>query len=113
MTTLSLSADAPFDDEESFLEFIGLNEIAHQTIARFLQKFGIPISRVPLLASPLSNSDWLLDHWALHQAEGRALGIPVPDLSAVDFSDEQQYLDWMRSHAALHEAENLALGIFT
>ena len=113
MTTLSLSADAPFDDKEAFLEFIGLNEIAHQTIARFLQKFGIPISRVPLSESPLSNSDWLLDHWTLHIAEGRALGISVPDLSAVDFSDEQQYLDWMRSHAALHEAENLALGIFT
>ena len=113
MTTISIFADAPFDDKEAFLEFIGLNEIAHQTIARFLQKFGIPISRIPLSESPLSNSNWLLDHWTLHESEGRALGIPVPDLSAVDFNDEQQYLDWMRSHAALHEAENLALGIFT
>ena len=113
MTSLALSADAPFGEEGAFDEFIGLNEIAHQTIARFLQKFGIQISRIPLTQSPIGNSEWLLDHWTLHKAEGKALGIAVPDLSAVDFTDEQQYLDWMRSHAALHELENLALGIYT
>ena len=113
MTNIAIYADAPFGDENAFNEFLGLNEFAHQTIARFLQGFGVVVPRVPLSESPLDSPGWLLDHWVLHQAEGAALGIPVFDLSAVDLTEEDQYLDWMRRHAALHNAENLALGIHT
>ena len=113
MSKITLAADSPFDDKDAFAEFVGINEIAHQTIARFLQNLGFVIPRVPLTQSPLENPDWLLDHWVLHKAEGNALGIPVADLSSVDLTQEDQYLDWMRSHAALHDAENRALGILT
>lgn len=113
MTSLALYADTPFEDEAAYAEFLGANEIAHQTISAALQRLGKLVPRVPLAESPLDSSAWLLDHWLLHLAEGAALGLSVPDLSDVDMSDSLQFQTWMRAHSALHSAENLSLGIFT
>jgi len=54
--------------------------------------------------------EWLLAHTRLHQAESVPLNLATPpDLTTVDFRDEQQFYDWMDDHQALHDAQDLFL----
>lgn len=105
------ACDAPFGNEEAFLEFLGANEVAHIAIGSALAREGHLVSSPPPMGNPEETPDWLLDHWQRHRDECAPLGIPVPDLSTVDFSDEFQYYDWMLQHKNLHQNQNAALGI--
>ena len=105
------SADSPFGNEESFLDFLGQNEIAHIAFGAALARRGYQVSSPPPIGNPQEHPDWLNDHWLRHRDECATLGIEVPDLSVVDLKQEDQYLDWMLLHADLHQQENVALGI--
>jgi hypothetical protein len=109
---IGLHADAPFEDDRAWLEFLGAHEQAHQTIVQALARRGHVISRPSLVSDPRDDPMWLLDHGRLHAAEAAALGGSSPDLESVDLTDEIQYQDWMRLHADVHRAENAALGIY-
>ena len=108
---LKPAADAPFGDEDAFLDFLGQNEIAHVSIGSALARLGYVVSSPPPIGNPNETHDWLLDHWQRHRDECVPLGIPVPDLSSVDLQQEEQYLDWMQQHGDLHAQQNLRLGI--
>ena len=56
-------------------------------------------------------TDWLQLHDNLHQSEYAALNLgEAPDLSVVDFSQENQFYDWMYAHSAIHDTLNQATG---
>lgn len=108
---IGASVDAPFGNDEAFLDFLGQNEIAHVAFGDALARRGHLVSTPPPIGNPKETSDWLNDHWQRHRDECATLGIAVPDLSVVDLEQEDQYLDWMLLHANLHARQNLALGI--
>ena len=108
---ISPAADAPFGNEEAFLDFLGANEIAHIAFGAALARLGYVVSAPPPLGNPLESEDWLNDHWQRHKDECAIFGVSVPDLSAADLTDESQYSDWMTLHTNLHSAQNAALGI--
>ena len=105
------AADTPFGDDTGFLDFLGLNELAHQSFADALARRGRPVAPPPPSGHPLETPDWLNDHWQRHRDECSSLGIPVPDLASVDLRDEAQYRDWMNLHGDLHAQQNESLGI--
>ena len=109
--TILISADAPFGNEEAFLDFLGQNEIAHQAYGTALARIGHLVSTVPPIGNPMETPDWLNDHWQRHRDECSPLGLEVPDLSVVELRQEDQYLDWMLLHADLHRQQNNSLGI--
>ena len=110
---LTPAADAPFGDEDAFNDFLGQHEVAHNTIAAYLIRKGKVMGMYPLAQSPIGNTDWLLDHNQMHQQIAQMTGLIVPDLSEVDFQNEQEYSDWMLDHAQIHEQINQTLGINT
>ena len=110
---LTPSADAPFGNEEAFNDFLGNHEVAHNTIALYLQRAGKNMAVYPLSQSPIENSDWLLDHNQMHQQIAQLSGLIVPDLSEVNFKNEEEFSDWMLAHAQVHEQINQTLGINT
>jgi len=110
---ISNAVDAPFGDQESFLDFLGQNEIAHVAFGTALARLGHIIASPPPIGNPNESHDWLNDHWHRHRDECVTLGIAVPDLSSVDLQDEEQYRDWMLLHGELHTQQNKALGITT
>jgi hypothetical protein len=105
------ASEAPFGDDESFLDFLGQNELSHISIGKALALNGYILTSAPPIGNPLETSDWMLDHWQRHREECLPLGIPVPDLSTANLRDEVEYEDWMQLHAILHEQENSLLGI--
>jgi hypothetical protein len=108
---IEAAANAQFGDEDAFLDFLGQNEIAHQTIGAALARDGHIVSSPPPIGNPLETKDWLNDHWQRHRDECKPLGISVPDLSVADLKVEEQFSDWMILHSDLHSQENAALGI--
>ena len=110
---IAIVSDAPFGNVDAFNDFLGVHDIAHQTIARFLASAGRPLNSVPLADTPVDNPDWMLDHYQIHVSIGSAIRQSVPDLSSVDLTNEEQYRDWMLIHADLHEQINYALRITT
>ena len=108
---IDLAADAPFENNEAFLDFLGQNEFAHLTFGRYLAQTGYVVTATPPLGNPKETVDWFADHYQRHVDECSTLNIDVPDLSAVDFTQEDQYLDWMQTHSDLHDQQNAALGI--
>lgn len=113
LTNLSIVADAPFGDDDAFSDFLGVHEVAHQTIAsRIASKGGIITTR-PLSDTPKGNPDWLLDHYDIHRQIGSALGVNVSDISQVDLTNREQYDDWMQTHGQLHSDINAVLGIYS
>jgi hypothetical protein len=113
MGLLDITSNNPFD-EDSFVDFLGVNELSHQTINEFMQRKGLKPTILPLNSDPRVNQQWLQDHWVQHQNEFLLLGLGIdnlPDLSVVDFNDEEQYLDWMQQHASVHDYVNSVLGI--
>ena len=108
------ASDAPFGNEEAFMDFLGQNEISHQGIADALARnLGSTVAPLPTVDGPSVSEDWLNDHWQRHISECLPLGIIVPDLSSVDLKNENEYLDWMSLHGALHVLQNAALGIIS
>ena len=108
---IAISADTPFGNSEAFLDFLGQNELAHQSIGAALARRGYLVSSPPPIGNPLETTDWLADHWQRHRDECAPLGIGVPDLSVVDLRQEDQYKDWMLLHGQLHTQQNSVLGI--
>lgn len=109
---ISLAAQAPFGDEAAFDEFLGVHNIAHQTLAERAAQGGVLIVAVPFADTPIGNPDWLLDHYQVHAQLARVTNTVLPDISTVDFTDEGQYHDWMDTHAQVHDQLNQILGIF-
>jgi len=103
----------PFGDKNSFFEFLGMHELAHNTIATKASNIKQLVPSVPLTGVPQDDKDWLLTHYNLHQAIASAFRMSgVGDLSAVDLNNESQFYDWMAYHGALHEQINLVAGIY-
>lgn len=101
-----------FGDEKAFLDFLGVHEVAHRTLARYAAARGYVIPAVPLADTPYNNRDWLLDHEQVHRSLAQASGRPLSgDLATVDLKDKSQFEDWMYWHAALHEQINLDFGV--
>ena len=109
---IDITADVTFDSQPSFLDFVGLNELAHNAIVNAAVQKGFVIQSRPL-DNPLGNmKGWLLDHYIQHKAEFDALGLTgLPDISTVDLEDKEQFKDYMQIHASLHELENAKVGL--
>lgn len=64
---------------------------------------------------PTAMSDWLLSHNNAHQQILGALpvsvGLPMTDLSLVNFSDPWQLYEWLTLHQQMHDYEQQALGV--
>ena len=111
---LDIAADNPFGDADGFTDFLGQHELVHRQINEFMLKKGLIPASYNLGSNPEDNPSWLLDHYQLHLNEFALLGLgadALPDISVVNFKDEEQYSDWMYVHAQIHDQVNQALGI--
>lgn len=119
----------PFANREALFVWALEHAMTHQRYAsKLATKFGIQPPLFDLIdlrtmadwAQAMEQRDkgqmtsamhsWLLAHTRLHQAEAAPLNLASPpDLTTVDFRDEQQFYDWMDDHQALHDAQDLVL----
>lgn len=111
-----LFADIAFDSDEAWENFQLLHGLSHQTVYEQISQtdtMGNVPTYFPLFTFPREdNTDYLLDHWRVHQSNAALLGLTdLPDLSSVDLSDEGQFRDWNALHAQVHLNENVALGL--
>lgn len=111
MVNIAIIADAPFEDKDAFLDFLGAHEIAHSGLARKITELGGFVGSRPLGQKPEDDRDWMLDHYQIHLEIGKQVQQPVPDLMGYDLSVQEQYEEWMQIHGAMHEQINAALGI--
>ena len=102
----------PPDDEIAWMEFLSANEQSHQTIAAGIERTGKTANRMTMTGDPRNDLNWMSDHNQMHQSEGQALGLTLPDLSDYNLKDHTQLAEWMYLHAAVHAAENDVLGIY-
>jgi hypothetical protein len=110
--SVSQFPDAPFGDEDSFMDFLMVNAMAHQTIAETMMVQGKIVSSVPIGDMTDDMKDWLMAHADIHQQEFDQLGLTgMPDLATVDLENEQAYYDWMQMHSIVHSSVGAALGI--
>jgi hypothetical protein len=113
VVNVAILADAPFEDENAFLEFLGGHELSHSGIAVKIASIGGFLTSRPLGQKPEDDRDWMLDHYQIHLEIGSQLVLPVPDLMGYDLSVQDQYEEWMQIHGNLHSQINAKLGIFT
>lgn len=108
-----LFADVDPKSPEAWASFTLEHGLLHQKVYEELSyRHRVP-TFYPLFDWPREdNQQYLLDHWSVHQSNASILGITsVPDLSAYDFSEVNQYEDFLALHAQVHFNENAALGI--
>ena len=105
-----------FDSDESWGGFELMHGMAHQKVYDTINQKDT-LGNVPAF-SPLfdfpreDNSDYLLDHWRVHQSNAQLLGITLPYyLSTADFQNQSSFVDWLAQHAVIHANENTALGL--
>lgn len=104
--------DVNIKDENSMIEFLDLNALAHETIFTALLDLDFPTEHYPLWSDGKMNQDWLLTHAAEHRAWSSALSLNnAPDLDAVEPTDPDQMADWLNDHALHHQIVNEALGL--
>jgi hypothetical protein len=111
---LDIASDNPFGDADAFNDFLGQHEIAHQQINEFMQRKGLDPQSFPLCGNPETDPNWLSDHYQLHINEFLLLNLGednLPDISVVNFKDQEQYSDWMYTHSQIHDYVNQVLGI--
>src|SRR5258708_37048172 len=104
--------DVSIDDEDSMLEFLDLNALAHETIFTALLSTGVITDHYPIWTDGKIDRDWLLVHAAEHRAWSQALNLSnPPDIDEVDPEDQGQMSDWLQTHALHHQIVNEALGL--
>jgi hypothetical protein len=111
---IDIASDTTFGDEDGFQDFLSTNELAHNNISYLLIGKGFSVENLPLVENPKNNSNWLQDHYTMHQQEFQFLGLNqdnLPDLSVVDFNNQEQYSQWMQDHASVHDFINQVLRI--
>jgi len=111
---IDIASDTAFGDDAGFEDFLSVNELAHNNISYLLIGKGFSVQNLPLVENPKKNQNWLQDHYMMHQQEFALLGLNVqnlPDLSVVDFNNQEQYSQWMQDHAAVHDYINQVLGL--
>lgn len=111
MVNIVIFADAPFEDNDAFLDFLMAHEISHSGIAVKIASLGGFVSSRPLGQKPEEDKDWMLDHYQIHLEIGSYLSQPVPDLMGYDLSVQEQHEEWMTIHSNVHSNINSALGI--
>ena len=105
-------SDVQFGDAAAFLDFIMSNDMSHHAIASKLLTQGKGIQSLPISDVGSDMNQWLQVHQNLHQQEFTSMGLGVaPDMTAVDFNNEQAYYDWMDFHAQIHAYVGSVLGV--
>lgn len=96
------------DDTQTFFD---VNALAHETIFGELLRGGIVLDHYPLWTSE-ATPDWLDIHYREHLAWSVELALPLPpDLTAVDFDDDQAREQWRYVHALHHQLVAQDLGV--
>lgn len=108
-----LWTDVQFDSDEAWQGFTLMHGTQHHTVYQAIMAQDLlPVYTDMFSFQREDNTDFLLDHWRVHQSNALLLGIQLPyDLSSADLSDQNQYTDWLAQHAIIHANENQALGI--
>jgi hypothetical protein len=130
---IDLDSQFQFGDAAGLKMFMLTHKFVHDQIALFAQaKYGSSFSGYGLMSPfaeaaweelmkgerteniPPALQDWLQLHAILHDEEYALIvgvsSIGQPDLSLVNFSDQQQFYDWMYVHQQLHDIEQGILG---
>jgi hypothetical protein len=131
---IDLAATTGFGDESGLKNFFLVHRFIHdQTAAALTAKFNIAASSFGIFDSnaetewlkvmkeakpgqrpPQALSNWLKVHADIHVATYGLLGqspTTAPDLSLVDFGDQEQFYDWMYAHQQMHDFEQASLGL--
>jgi hypothetical protein len=131
---IDLSATTGFGDESGMKNFFLVHRFIHdQTAAALTAKFHVAASSFGIFDSkaddewlnlmknakpgttpPPSLRNWLKIHADIHVATYTLLGqtpTTAPDLSLVDFGDQEQFYDWMFVHQSMHDFEQASLGL--
>jgi len=130
---IDIYSQIKFGDADGLRQFFGAHRFVHQETASALYtQYGVQQSTFGVSNSlaeeqwaekmrqkkhgemPQALKDWLAIHAVIHNQTYVTLGASadsVPDLSTVDFSDEQAFNDWMSSHQQMHDYEYSQLGL--
>jgi hypothetical protein len=103
-----------YDDQESWDGFLLINAMAHDNYTAIMERLGRPplgYAIADLGDTKEAAFDWLQTHYLLHIHLAAALNLPsIPDLSDVEFHDEDQFLGWLQMHEQQHQLIDAALG---
>lgn len=131
---IDLSATTSFGDDSGMKNFFLVHRFIHdQTAAALTAKFNVAASSFGIFDSnadtewlklmkdakagttpPPALRNWLQVHADIHVANYVLLGqtpTTAPDLSVVDFGDQEQFYDWMYVHQQMHDFEQASLGL--
>jgi hypothetical protein len=131
---IDLSATTSFGDDSGMKNFFLVHRFIHdQTAAALSAKFHVASSSFGIYDSladeawlalmkngkagtrpPPALAGWLKIHADIHVANYTLLGqtpTTAPDLSLVDFGDQEQFYDWMFVHSQMHDFEQSSLGL--
>jgi hypothetical protein len=131
---IDAAASTQFGDADGLRQFNLVHRFVHeQTGAALTKKFAVPVNVygvddptalgawIAAMRSgqkgqpvPLALQDWLFLHSQIHVNTYVLLGQSItgaPDLSQVDFGDEQAFNDWMYAHQQMHDYEQQQLGL--
>lgn len=110
---MDLTAFLDFDpsNQEDLQLFLDSNERAHEIEFTSLLSLGVAIPHYPLYTdSP--DDEWAFTHDREHRTMAIALGLATPpDLSEVDFEDEESSEEWLANHRNAHALIDSALGV--
>ena len=98
----------PYDDPDSWSDFLGYHDQWHLAIARALPN-GSPGSRWQTLDDLKSQGT---SHQDMHDAIADTLGIPRGgDISSANLENKDEYVNWQYVHALDHQRFRLVMGI--
>jgi hypothetical protein len=132
---IDLDSQIQYGDTEGLRQFFLTHRFVHaQTALAISQQFSIALPSIGLASGAAEDAwselmtaringesrqptqpllDWLNLHAQLHQHEYSAVSpsLIAPDLSTVNFNNEEQFNEWMQAHQQMHDAVSQSLGI--
>jgi hypothetical protein len=112
---MNLSSLQDFDMQNAgaLVQFLDLNDLAHETIyGALMEQLQVVSAHYPLFTTGGITEDWLNLHAEVHASIATALGLPLPvDLDTLDPKDSAQAADWQQNHTFAHQRIEQALGL--
>lgn len=101
------------NDDDAWESFRLAHGLAHQTIYLEIGRLnGGSAKKYPMFEIQKWDKDWLQNHYIEHNSIAEALNIVgTPDISSVNFENQDEVDSWMQAHTAIHKQIDEILGL--
>ena len=112
---MNLSSMQDFDMQNAgaLVQFLDMNDLAHETIyGALMEQIQTVSEHYPLFTTGGITEDWLNLHAQVHASIAVTLGLSLPvDLDTLDVKDRAQAEDWQQNHTFAHQQIEQALNL--